>query len=150
MPLKKENTKFKVVPEQTQPGTRHFKEILFSISRIKSLFRKPKPFNITQIAREDLNLFLEFVVRYKWSKQTMVLQERIFKKSSTYEASLVVEYQWFSLLSPDQKRFLSKYGYYDVVKELEAFIAKWEYQKLKRRSHKVVNFLPRFLSGKSK
>ena len=139
----------KVVPEPVQPSTRHFKEILFSISRIKSLFRKPKPFNITEIAREDLNLFLEFVVRYKWSKQTMILQERIFKKSSTYEASLVVEYQWFSLLSPDQKRFLSEYGLNAVTKELESFIEKWEYKPLKRKSHKVVNFLPRFLSGKS-
>lgn len=79
----------------------------------------------------------------------MMMQESIFKKSSTYEASLVVEYQWFSMLSPAQKYFLSEYGLNADTKELESFIEKWEYKPIKRKSHKVVNFLPRFLSGKS-
>lgn len=138
-----------VVPEPAQSGNRYYKEILFSICRIKSLFRKSKPFNITEIDREYLNLFHEFVLHYQWTRQTMMLQDQILKKSNTHEAALVVEYQWFSLLSPDQKHFLSEYGLHDVIKELEAYIKKWEYQKLKRRSHKVVNFLPSFLSGKS-
>ena len=139
----------KLVLVQTQPGTRNFTKLSFLIYRIKRLFQKPKSFNITEIAQEDLNIFHEFVLHYQWSKQTMILQERIFKKSSTYEASLVVEFQWFSLLSPGQKHFLSEYGFHDVIKELETFIEKWEYKPLKRKSHKVVNFLPRFISKKS-
>lgn len=101
-------------------------------------------FSILEIEPGKLNLFQEFIIHYTWSRQTMILQEQLKRKSPTYESSLVVEFQWFDTLAPEQRKFLAKYGLNDVITELEAFLKKWEYQPLKRKSHKVTNLMLSF------